>query len=627
MLTGKGMWFWQIDKTEANPAKLVDLAKAARLEHVLIKLSDGDSPFPIPSKDPGGALEKLTHDTIQAFKNAGIAVWGWGFVYGSGVDMAMQAHRLAGRIRQYNLNGVVINAEDYGTRQWSSAGGAARATQFMTTLKSDLASLKDGVLIAFSSYRFMSAHPTFPFAAFMEHCDIAMPQVYWVAKGVGDALRNLQDSYTEYHTAFPHKLYVPTGPAYGEYYGSGSNQFFWSATPEQITIFLNQARAMALPAVNFWSWQHARNDAQNEWYSGTQLWETIANYAYTVEGVTEQAPEAIEVHSGEAGYFDGVYAGMPNSSFGTFARGGRSMKYAVTSGSQSGVWAAWLPQIKKSGQYELLAWVPGLHATTQKARYFIHGVVGQASAIPVELNQQRFYDAWVSLGLYQLDANHPQSGMVNLNNLTGEYDKEIAFAGMRWRPVTASAGSTETTPTGIADGFDSPVGSAEERAGSKVWPGLWFDATGFATRYTDSGGSAAYHTGADLNLNKPQWNADAGMPVYAAASGEVVFAGSKSVWGNIVIIRHDPLTTGGAYVYSRSAHLATVSVRAGQRVQRGDPIGTIGKPSGGTEHLHFDISPTEALFNNAGDWPRLDLTRLKRDYIDPKDFILRNRPR
>ena len=237
----------------------------------------------------------------------------------------------------------------------------------------------------------------------------------------------------------------------------------------------------------------------------------------------------------------------------------------------------------------------------------------------------------MSLGVYQLDANNPQSGVVNLNNLTGEFNKEIAIAGMRWRRVTPMddsdvVGSGESGQF-VADGFDPPVGTIDERRSGQVWPGKWFDATGFATRYIDSGGGSAYHTGADLNLNKPHWNVDAGMPVYAVASGVVTFAGSKRIWNNIVIIRHDPLTPGGPYVYSRSAHLAQIMVREGQRVRRGDQIGTIGKPQGGTEHLHFDISPTEALFNNPADWPRLDWARLHRDYVDPKVFIMQHRPR
>jgi murein DD-endopeptidase MepM/ murein hydrolase activator NlpD len=639
MLAGKGMWFWEIDKTEADTARLVALAQAAGLQHVLVKITDGEFNFPIPSKDADGSKERLTHDTIVAFQAAGITVWGWGFVYGSGVDIEMQAHRMAARVRQFDLGGVVVNAEDFGRRKWSSQGGSSRATRFMETLKDDLSGLEQMPLFALSSYRYMSAHGSFPFDAFMAHCDIAMPQVYWVARGAGDALRNLQDSYQEYHAAFPNKLFIPTGAAYGEYYGSGSSRYYWSATPEQITIFLNQARALGIPAVNFWSWQHARGDAANLWFSGTQLWDTIANYAYDVSAAPPDDDESAvvetdggsEVHIGDPGHHDGVYAGMPNASYNEFVRGGRRMKYALSSASRSGVWAAWVPSLSESGEYAIDVWIPGVHATSQRARYFIHGVVGQPSAVQVELNQQRFYDAWVPLGIYPLEASQPQSGMVNLNNLTGEFEKEIAFAGIRWRPVSSMNDSDRIgrgeTGAQVADGFDSPVGTLAERRGGQIWPGGWFDATGYATRYSDSTGRSAYHTGADLNLNQPHWNVDAGMPVYSIASGLVTFAGSLNVWGGIVVIRHDPLVAGGSYVYSRLAHLATIGVREGQRVARGDQVGTIGKPTGGTEHLHFDISPTEALFTKPGDWPRLDFARLQRDYIDPRTFIQQNRPR
>jgi murein DD-endopeptidase MepM/ murein hydrolase activator NlpD len=69
-----------------------------------------------------------------------------------------------------------------------------------------------------------------------------------------------------------------------------------------------------------------------------------------------------------------------------------------------------------------------------------------------------------------------------------------------------------------------------------------------------------------------------------------------------------------------------VNVREGQRVQRGEQLGTVGKPTRGTEHLHFDLGRTEALFLNPADWPGLDWSRLKRDYVNPKTFLMENRP-
>jgi len=316
--------------------------------------------------------------------------------------------------------------------------------------------------------------------------------------------------------------------------------------------------------------------------------------------------------------------------FRAFVRGGERLKAAPTSRARSGVWAAWLPDLPGTGIYEIAAWVPGANATTRRARYAVHGVAGLSAPLRVEVNQGQYYDAWASLGVFVLDAAHRQAGMVNLTNLTGEDGRQIAFGPLRWRLVDTSpddGGEGKESPTGLADGFDPPVGTLEERRSDTVWPGNWTDATGFGTRYSDSGGNPAYHTGADLNLNRPSWNRDAGMPVYAVASGVVTFVGNPGVWGNIVIIHHDPLAPGGAGVYSRSAHLAAVNVSVGQRVSRGQPLGTIGRPRGGTEHLHFDISPTEALAIKPNDWPGLNRARLLRDYVDPRAFIRRNRPR
>jgi murein DD-endopeptidase MepM/ murein hydrolase activator NlpD len=246
--------------------------------------------------------------------------------------------------------------------------------------------------------------------------------------------------------------------------------------------------------------------------------------------------------------------------------------------------------------------------------------------------------------------------------MTGEAEKEIAFTGIRWRkavavksggvsedtdPIMADTYAKVSTSAGVnlADGFDSPVGI--ETAGELGSDGLWLDAakeplrsewymsTDYNQRYKDSSGDAAIHTGVDLNLNpKGQWNKDKGQPVYAIASGIVTFADMvKRYWGNIVVIQHDPMEEGGAFVMSRAGHLAQVFVKAGQRVKRGERIGTVGSnldvngKSVGNEHLHFDISPTQVLVAKPTDWPGLDQRRVTQDYVDPKAFIRDHRPK
>ena len=85
------------------------------------------------------------------------------------------------------------------------------------------------------------------------------------------------------------------------------------------------------------------------------------------------------------------------------------------------------------------------------------------------------------------------------------------------------------------------------------------------------------HDGIDLS-------APEGTIVHAAAAGEVIYTGTQSGYGVIVILRHaDSLIT----LY---AHNSAVLVKDGDRVAAGTPIAKVGQ-SGRTTgpHLHFEV--------------------------------------
>lgn len=90
-----------------------------------------------------------------------------------------------------------------------------------------------------------------------------------------------------------------------------------------------------------------------------------------------------------------------------------------------------------------------------------------------------------------------------------------------------------------------------------------------------------WHTAEDWYL---QQGDSTGARVYAAAAGEIVYADANYP-GRVVIVQH------ADGLYSMYGHLdPQLSVQVGQRVARGDLIGTVGR---GTEraagHLHFEI--------------------------------------
>jgi len=137
----------------------------------------------------------------------------------------------------------------------------------------------------------------------------------------------------------------------------------------------------------------------------------------------------------------------------------------------------------------------------------------------------------------------------------------------------AVASPTRTTRT-VA--FTPDAGTVTA-TGSFVWPA--------AGRITQ--GYFFYHKAIDIA------NRAAG-PILAADSGVVTVAGwiDNSGYGNRVMIDH-----GNGYV-TLYAHLSSIQVRPGQRVNRGDVLGQMGSTGRSTgTHLHFEVRQGGVLLN------------------------------
>lgn len=75
-----------------------------------------------------------------------------------------------------------------------------------------------------------------------------------------------------------------------------------------------------------------------------------------------------------------------------------------------------------------------------------------------------------------------------------------------------------------------------------------------------------------------------GDPVYAAASGTVVYAGSGLLgYGNLVIVNHN------RQYLSAYAHNSRIFVKENDSVKRGDKIAEMGNTGAGRPMLHFEI--------------------------------------
>lgn len=295
-----------------------------------------------------------------------------------------------------------------------------------------------------------------------------------------------------------------------------------------------------------------------------------------------------------------------------------------------------LPAEAPAGRYRVETFIPGKHATSQRAAFLIGTGVHPNERGGIDLDDyiavvdmQELFDVWHPLGEFVLDPSlHPLVGRVRQFAFTREDpQRQVSFGPVRWVPVQESDGSNPR--------FDSPVGTPEERDGPfpsgrvifgkyPLWAGEWFDVNPFLKWY-----SYGFHTGCDLNLPGSS-GADKGKPIYAIGDGVVTYAGRAGTWGSIVVIEH-PLAlvtlqngeTQRQMVYSRYGHVEKeIPVRAGEAVQRGQHIGNIGLAARATAgwHLHFDISYTDILKKRPAYWPDLTAVRAYNGGRDGRGF-------
>lgn len=151
----------------------------------------------------------------------------------------------------------------------------------------------------------------------------------------------------------------------------------------------------------------------------------------------------------------------------------------------------------------------------------------------------------------------------------------VAFVpGVNWSPIAAP----NATP------------SSQERRilGSSPFAGQTtqlIEVLGYGWVVYPGTGKVAFHSGIDLE-------AALNTPIVAVGNGTVAFAGTQGAYGNLVVINH------AEGLQTRYAQLATIQVKVGQTVNRGQQIGTVGtsgQPSSKSPHLHFEVRSRSRL--------------------------------
>lgn len=607
------VWHWKGSAVQQNTiSEALDAIKAnaPNVDQVWVKITNGVywmSEYDNSDMAISGASS--VDQWVGACQAAGLEFHAW--CVPKGLNVKQEAAIIVEACARPGVQSLILDIEPYAD-YWQ--GGAEAVRPFMLELRRGLGTrFHIGMSV---DPRRQHYHTVFP-GEWSPFIDSIHPQTYWKTfrKTPEDALASVWTVWGGFN-----KPIIPVL--------QGS-----ALASEQTEAHTLSTQVHGAKGLSWW-----RFGVISQWAGVNKAIELTSSPADESPETLQNFADEVVILPSKSGFRSGTYTGKPEFS----ARQntwGWDYLYVPTEERTSKVWAEWRDELPQSGLYEIAVFIPNRNATTKRARYKVHGIVGTRAEVVLDINQHRSRNAWVALGIFDLDKDMENAGRVFLNDVTGETDKEIAFDAVRFRRiVTTPPGKapapkppSEPRPTEIdgvkvADGYDSPVGASAQRGGDRLWPKGWLDATPFGKLYFIGTPSEAYHTGADLNFGRPY--EDKGMACYACASGIVTFAARLGKWGNLVVIRHDPLyEPSGQIIYSRYAHVQNMRVTVGERVARGQRICEISDAFGRyVPHLHFDLSATTMLETSPGNWPKLNYDQLVRHYIDPRDWISRHRP-
>ncbi|RLB59551.1 MAG: M23 family peptidase [Deltaproteobacteria bacterium] len=162
-----------------------------------------------------------------------------------------------------------------------------------------------------------------------------------------------------------------------------------------------------------------------------------------------------------------------------------------------------------------------------------------------------------------------------INSIGANPHLAISLLGKRVAELAAEAERRE----GSISQLETLLRSQRARldATPSIWPARGWVTSGFGMRPDPYTGKPTMHHGLDI-ANQP------GMPVMAPARGVVVFAGNNGGYGKTIVIDH------GYGIRTRYGHLNEIKARVGDRIERGEIIGTIGNTGRSTgPHLHYEV--------------------------------------
>jgi hypothetical protein len=187
--------------------------------------------------------------------------------------------------------------------------------------------------------------------------------------------------------------------------GANTTSYNWSVSPSTYKCFATEA------------YNSAGASAWTSWGCATTPSASAASTMTSHADVVVDDTSSGFVRAGTTGYWH-EYSGGYNGHF------------WWTNTNTSGVdnRAMWTPNLSATGRWQVSVFVPNVHGTTTNARYRVDH---QGAQTTVSVNQNNYYNAWVSLGTFTFSAG--TGGDVFLGDETYETaTQQIAFDAVKW---------------------------------------------------------------------------------------------------------------------------------------------------------------------------------------------------
>ena len=183
-----------------------------------------------------------------------------------------------------------------------------------------------------------------------------------------------------------------------------------------------------------------------------------------------------------------------------------------------------------------------------------------------------------------LDVN--RDGSITVGDLTERVSQKRQEIGLGPSNTTggfrAFTNVASNVGSNVVETVTGAVGNVLNAVGNFIFPLTNLRVTSrFGPRSSPTSGASRNHGGVDFGPRRPGVQGD---PVMAIGPGVVTKAGVGRGYGNVVYVDH------GGGMETRYAHLRGFAVGQGQRVVKGQQLGSMGNTGIGTgAHLHFEI--------------------------------------